>query len=136
MFQSFYHAGNSHRHLHSQDAVRTLTPVYLQPPVSVLPQHQGADLPHQAMADLRETSTHTDQYPVQDRAHQDGTEPVHAPCLHALVHHQEDEEDGGIAQVVMEEEGEEVQVIAATAVMTIAAEAEVVAEEDVADVRT
>jgi hypothetical protein len=88
------------------------------------------------MADLRETSTHTDQYPVQDRAHQDGTEPVHAPCLHALVHHQEDEEDGGIAQVVMEEEGEEVQVIAATAVMTIAAEAEVVAEEDVADVRT
>jgi hypothetical protein len=87
------------------------------------------------MADLRETSTHTDQYPVQDPAHQDGTEPVHAPCLHALVHHQEDEEDEGIAQVVMEGEGEEVQVIAVTAVMTIAAEAEVVAEEDVVDVR-
>jgi hypothetical protein len=36
----------------------------------------------------------------------------------------------------MEGEGEEVQVIAATVVMMIGAEAEVVAEEDVADVRT
>jgi hypothetical protein len=88
------------------------------------------------MADLRETSTHIDQYLVQDRGLQDAIEPVHAPCLHALVHHQEDEEDGGIAQVVMEGEGEEVQVIAATVVMMIGAEAEVVAEEDVADVRT
>lgn len=89
------------------------------------------------MADRRETSTHTDQYPVQDRAHQDVTEPVHVPCLHVLVHRQEDEEEGGgIAQVVMEGEGEEAQVIAATAVMTIAAEAEVVAEEDAADVRS
>jgi hypothetical protein len=35
----------------------------------------------------------------------------------------------------MEAEGEEVQVIAATAVMMIEAEAEVVAEEDVVDVR-
>jgi hypothetical protein len=87
------------------------------------------------MADLRETSTHTDQYPVHDRAHQDATEPAHGPCLHALVHHQEDGEDGGTAPVVMEAEGEEVQVIAATAVMMIEAEAEVVAEEDVVDVR-
>jgi len=83
------------------------------------------------MADLRETSTHTDQYPVQDPAHQDGTEPVHAPCLHALVHHQEDEEDEGIAQVVMEGEGEEVQVIAATAVTMIEAEAEAEAVDEI-----
>jgi hypothetical protein len=87
------------------------------------------------MADLRETSTHTDQYPVQDRGHQDAIEPVHAPYLRVLVRHQEDEEDGGIALAATEEEGEEVQAIAATAVMTIAAEAEAVAEEDVADVR-
>ena len=87
------------------------------------------------MADLRETSTHTDQYRVQDRARQDVTEPVHAPCLPVLVHHQEDEEDVGIAQDVMEGEGEEVQVIAATVVMTIAAEAEAVAEGDVTDVK-
>jgi hypothetical protein len=62
------------------------------------------------------------------------TGPGQDPFLRDPVPHPAEEEDAEIARVVMEVEGGEAQVIAATAAMTIGVEAEAVDAVAVADV--
>jgi len=103
----------------------------------LLPQ-LDVDLPFLPTVDPKET--HTAQDPVRARALQDaialGLDPsLHAPALHQEEVAAEEVEDVEQARPGMVAGGEEAQVIAATAVMMIVAEAEVGDTEGVEDVK-
>ena len=131
---SFLAASFLHRHpLH--DVARTSTLV--DPPQQAFALHQlpDVDLHLQAMADPRETLTHIDQDLFRGPGLQGVTEPAQDPFHRVLDPHPEDEQGVETALGAMVAAGgEEVQVIAAIAVMMI--EAEAAAVEAVADVRT
>jgi hypothetical protein len=99
--------------------------------------HLRADDPHHQIADgVTGTLIHTGQEACLDPGHQDATEHARGHFLRDLAHHREDEEGDVTVLDEMEAEGEEVQVIVATAVMMREVEAEVVVVAVEADVRS
>ena len=131
---SFPAASSLHRHpLHDVARISTLA----DPPQPASALHPLPDVdPHlQAMADPRETLIHTDQDLFRGHGPQDATELAQDPFHRVLDRHPEDEQGVETALGAMVAAGgEEVQVIAAIAVMMI--EAEAAAVEVVSDVRT
>ncbi|KAK0105177.1 hypothetical protein ONS96_004578 [Cadophora gregata f. sp. sojae] len=102
----------------------------MQLPMSDLLPQPDVDRPFLPMADLRETPTPTAQDPAHGPALQDDTAPDLDLSLRAHALRQDEDveevvEDAEQVQLEMVAGGEEAQVIAATAVMMIEAEAEV-----------
>jgi hypothetical protein len=135
MCQLFSRAESSlHPHL-SQDAAQILILEDLHPQAfedhhspAVVPHHQATDGPI-------ETSIHTGPEPSLDPGHQDDIGRAQGRSRLDLALHHEDAVVDVIAKAVMEVEGGEARVIAATVVMIIGAGAEVEAVEVGVDVR-
>jgi hypothetical protein len=136
MSQSFYHAESSlHPHL-SPDVAQTLILEDLHLQASEA-HHLHADDPHHQIADgATEILIHTGLEACLDPGHHDATGRARGHFLHDLARPREDEEGDVTALDETEAEEGEAQVIVAAAVMMREVEAEVVAVEVEADVRS
>jgi hypothetical protein len=134
MFRLFSPVANSPRRHLSQDVVRISTLAALQQPVSAPLPRPDVDHLLRAMVDPRGTLIHIGRDLSPGLDPRGATGPGQDPFLRDPVPHPAEEEDEEIVRVVMEVEGGEVQVIAATAAMTIGAEAGAVDAVVVADV--